>query len=139
MSYLLDTCAVSEATRPRPVASVLDWIAEQDELSMHLSVLTVGELHKGIERLSTSQRRRELSTWLDRLRSAFDGRILPVDEITATEWGRILARSERVGQPVPAIDALLAATAIVHGLAVVTRNTSHVARTGAAIVDPWEG
>lgn len=138
MSYLLDTCAVSEATKPRPVTSVLDWIAEQDELSLHLSVITLGELHKGIERLSQSQRRRSLRSWLDKLRTAFDGRILAVDEVTAVEWGRLLARAEQSGQPVPAIDALLASTAIVHGLAIVTHNTSHIARTGAAIVDPWE-
>jgi predicted nucleic acid-binding protein len=117
---------------------VLDWIAQQDELSLHISVITLGELHKGIERLALSQRRRQLHTWLDRLCSAFAGRILPIDEVTAIEWGRLLARNERQGNAVPAIDALLGATAIVHGLAVVTRNASHLARTGAAIVDPWE-
>jgi len=138
VSYLLDTCAVSEATKPRPATSVLEWIAEQDELSLHVSVLTIGELHKGIERLESSQRRRQLRTWLGHLTTAFESRILPVDEATAVEWGRLLARAERGGRVIPAIDALLGATAIVHGLAVVTRNTAHVAATGAAIVDPWE-
>jgi toxin FitB len=134
---LLDTCAISEATKPRPSTAVMSWFAEQDELSLYVSVLTLGELERGIARLDSSARPQQLRKWFERLRRAFQGRVLPVDEPTALEWGRLTAAAEREGKVLPVVDALLGATAIVHGIAVVTRNVSDIARTGAAIVDPW--
>ena len=137
MTYLLDTCALSEFTRPKPSASVDAWFAQIPEGTDFVSVLTLGELEKGITKLATSRRRASLEKWFGGLRDRFRDRILPVDEPVALEWGRIAARGELAGTPIPSIDALIAATAIVHGLAVVTRNTSDIARTGAPIVDPW--
>lgn len=109
-----------------------------DTCAEHVSTLTFGELEKGIAKLATTRRRAALEKWFGALRERFQGRVLAVDDVVALEWGRISARVEREGRPVPVVDALIAATAIVHGLAVVTRNTSDIARTGAPIVDPWE-
>ena len=135
--YLLDTCALSEFTKPKPSGSVDAWFAQLPEGSDFVSVLTLGELEKGITKLATSRRRASLEKWFAGLRDRLGDRVLPVDEPVALEWGRITARGELAGSPIPSIDALIGATAIVHGLAVVTRNTSDIARTGAPIVDPW--
>lgn len=137
MAYLLDTCALSEFTKPKPSASVDAWFAQIPDGTDFVSVLTLGELEKGITKLTSSRRRASLERWFGDLRDRFSGRILAVDEPVALEWGRITARAEIAGNPLPSIDALIAATAIVHGLAVVTRNTSDIARTGAPIIDPW--
>ena len=138
MSYLLDTCVVSEPTKPRPAARVVAWLQEADPESLYISVLTFGELEKGIERLAESQRKRGYRLWLERVRGQAAHRVLTVDDPIASEWGRMLARAEKKGSPLPVIDALLAATAIVHGLTIVTRNDSDIARTGASILDPWQ-
>jgi len=137
VGYLLDTCAISEFTKPKPSPSVDAWFAQLPEGVDHVSVLTLGELEKGIAKLATSRRRASLEGWFAGLRDRFRGRVLPVNEPVSLEWGRISARADRAGAPLPSIDALIAATAIVHGLAVVTRNTSDIARTGAPIIDPW--
>jgi predicted nucleic acid-binding protein len=136
VTYLLDTCALSEFTKPRPSAAVDSWFAQRPEGADFVSVLTLGELERGITKLASSKRRAGLERWFGDLRERFKGRILLVDEPVALEWGRITARAELAGTPVPSIDALIAATAIVHGLAVVTRNTSDIARTGAPVIDP---
>ncbi|MFI5307523.1 MAG: type II toxin-antitoxin system VapC family toxin [Polyangiales bacterium] len=137
MSYLLDTCVVSEPTKPRPSPDVIDWLRNEDPESCYLSVLTLGELEKGIERLASGARKRALRRWLETVRAEAADRVIAVDDAIATEWGRALARAEKQGQALPVIDALLGATAIVRGLTVVTRNGSDIARTGAAILDPW--
>lgn len=138
MSYLIDTCALSEFTKARPAASVDAWFAGVADGSDYVSVLTLGELEKGITKLTSSRRRSTLERWFADLRERFAGRILGIDESIALEWGRLSARCEATGQPVPVIDALLGATAIVNGLSVVTRNASDIARTGAPIIDPWQ-
>jgi predicted nucleic acid-binding protein len=137
VTYLLDTCALSEFTKPKPSPAVDSWFAQLPEGADFVSVMTLGELEKGITKLATSKRRAGLERWFGDLRERFKGRILLVDEPVALEWGRITARGELAGTPVPSIDALIAATAIVHGLAVVTRNTSDIARAGAPVIDPW--
>jgi predicted nucleic acid-binding protein len=137
VSYLLDTCVVSEPTKPRPAPTVTAWLSEVDPDDLYLSVLTLGELERGIERLADGRKKRGFRTWLERVRAESMDRILAVDDSIATEWGRILAKAEKAGSPLPVIDALIAATAIVRGLTVVTRNTSDIARAGAAILDPW--
>jgi predicted nucleic acid-binding protein len=137
VSYLLDTCVVSEPTKPRPSPAVLDWLRAVDPESCYLSVLTLGEIEKGIERLAAGGRRRALRHWLEGVRAEAVDRVVVVDDAIATEWGRLLARAEKRGDVLPVIDALLGATAIVRGLTVVTRNSSDIVRTGAAIFDPW--
>ena len=138
MAYLIDTCALSEFTKPKPSTNVDRWFASIPSGADFVSVLTLGELEKGVAKLATSKRRAALQRWFAELRDRFAARVIPVDEAVALEWGRISARGELAGRPLPSIDALIAATAIVHGLSVVTRNSSDIARTGAPIVDPWE-
>ena len=138
MSFLLDTCVVSELVRKRPHLPVLEWIGEQDEKSLYLSVVTIGEIEKGIARLPASTRRRGLQSWVRRdLVARFGERLLAVDIRAATRWGGMSGESERRGVPLPVIDSLIAATALVHGLAVVTRNVEDFERCGVACVNPW--
>ena len=135
MKALLDTCVVSELARPRRDPGVAAWVAATDEADLFLSVLTLGELRKGIERLPDSTRKDALRTWLENdLPARFRGRVLSVDAAVADAWGRLQARAP---QTLPAIDSLIAATARAHGLAVVTRNTADFSRCGVEVVDPW--
>ena len=139
MSFLLDTAVISELVRKRPSDVVLKWIDGQDEASLYLSVLTIGELEKGVARLPVSARRNRLQSWVRRdLPERFGGRLLPIDARTAARWGSIAGESEKRGRPLPVIDCLIAATALVHGLAVATRNVGDFARCGAACVNPWD-
>lgn len=139
MNYLFDTCVISEVVRPKPAARVLRWLEAVPNDRIYLSVLTLGELRKGILRLDDAAKARRLQTWLDtEVRGRFQSRLLPVDAEVSLEWGKLCATSERAGHPRPAIDALLAATAITHHLTLVTRNTADVAFTGADVFNPWE-
>ena len=105
---------------------------------MFLSVLTLGELQKGITKLSESHRKHSLQSWVDNdLRQRFKGRILVIDENVADVWGKIQGEAERRGKKMPVMDSLIAATAIAHGLAVVTRNTPDIQMSGVSIVNPW--
>jgi toxin FitB len=138
VSFLLDTAVVSELVRKSPSARVLKWIDGQDETSLHLSVLTIGELEKGVARLPASARRTRLISWVRRdLVERFGGRLLPIDTRTATRWGSVTGESERRGRPLPVIDSLIAATALVHGFTVVTRNVEDFERCGAGCFNPW--
>jgi len=133
--YLLDTCVLSDLASRRPSQPVVAWIGEQDENALALSVLTLGELHKGIAGISDERRRRKLEAWVEGdLRERFEGRILPVDEVVARTWGRIQARAPR---SLPVVDGLIAATAIAHGLVVVTRNVHDMEPSGVEVLDPW--
>lgn len=139
MNYLLDTCVISELTRLRPRRSVVQWIRSEPETKLHLSVLTVGELRKGIERLPGGRKRQKIEAWLNSdLRYRFFGRILPIDDEVAERWGVESAAAELAGAPMPVIDGLLAATALTHGMTVVTRNTRDMQRTGVRLLNPWE-
>ena len=139
MTFLLDTCVISELVRPRPDEKVVRWVDSVDERHLFLSVLTVGELEKGIAKLPESQRKTELRAWLEHdLAERFADRILPVDAAVAIAWGRTLGEAERGGVKLPVIDALLAATAEVHGLTLVTRNVADFERCTAPVFNPWE-
>ena len=139
MSFLLDTAVVSELIRKSPSVPVLKWIDGQDEASLYLSVLTIGEIEKGIAGLPASARRNRLQSWVRRdLIERFGGRLLPIDARTATRWGTIAGESEKRGRPLPVIDCLIAATALVHGLTVATRNIGDFERCGATCVNPWD-
>ena len=138
MRYLLDTCVISEPTKKQPSRKVLTWLDVQEELSLFLSVLTLGELQKGISKLPRSRRRSQLQHWVaQELPRRFTGRILPIDQEVATRWGIMSGDAEQAGHPIPVLDGLLAATALVAGMTLVTRNTLHMAHTGAMVFDPW--
>jgi predicted nucleic acid-binding protein len=136
--FLLDTNIISELVKPRPEVKVAAWIDSTDEHLLYLSVLTIGEIRKGITALGKPSRRVFLESWLDRdLAVRFAGRILPVDQPVADRWGLLAGRAAAAKHPLPVVDALLAATALQHNLTLVTRNTKDVAGTGVPVFDPW--
>jgi len=139
--YLLDTYVISELMKPKPARSVADWIVSTPEELMHLSVITIGEIRKGIDLLDEGERRRgALQSWLDHdLRVRFAGRLLSFDEWVAERWGQIEALAKRQRVTLSTIDAQLAATALHHGLTFVTRNTADVRLTGVPLFNPWSG
>jgi len=133
--YLLDTCVLSELIKRQPNRSVIAWIQEQDEPALFVSVLTFGELEKGISKLPDGRRRQELSAWVDHdLRRRFGGRILPFEYEAACRWGEISGVAELAGTPMPVIDSMLAAIALIHGLTLVTRNTPDVAPSNVPVL-----
>jgi predicted nucleic acid-binding protein len=139
MNYILDTCVVSELAKPRPEKKVVNWIDGYNEEFFFLSVLTLGEIQKGIAKLKDEKRKAAYQRWLDTdLRNRFYNRILPIDQEVALSWGILQGKAESTGRPLPTIDGLLGATAIVHNLTVVTRNEIDLAATGALLFNPWK-
>jgi predicted nucleic acid-binding protein len=139
MRYLLDTNVISEFRKPHPNPNVLAWLDQVDSETVYLSVITVGELQKGIARLPDEKRRRSLQTWLeDDLLVRFAGRIASLDVEVMLRWGSLLADLERTGKMMPAVDSLIAATAIHGGFVIVTRNESDFVHSGVAILNPWQ-
>lgn len=137
--FLLDTNCISELVRRLPEPRVMQWFAVADESLLHLSVLTLGEIRKGIVTLAASQRRTRLETWLEvELRARFSGRVLPVDSEIADRWGTLATVAARSGRPLSVIDGLLAATALHHNLTLVSRNVSDFAGTPVIVVNPWQ-
>ena len=136
MTYLLDTSVISEGRKRRPDPRVVRWIADVASSELFLSVLVLGEIAHGIERL---RRRNDdvqadaIAAWLGVVKTTYADRVLPVTAAVAERWGRLNA-----ARPLPAIDGLLAATALEHGLTLVTRDTRPLARTGVAFSDPWQ-
>ncbi|NED99406.1 type II toxin-antitoxin system VapC family toxin [Phytoactinopolyspora halotolerans] len=140
MSYLLDTNVVSEWLKPQPDPGLVSWTHTVDEDRTYLSVVTIGELREGMERMPPGRRRERHTEWLDDdLLVRFEGRVLPVDVEVADAWGRMMARTKKVGRCVEVVDALIAATAEAHRLEVVTRNVAHFSATGVKICNPWSG
>ena len=139
MRYLLDTNVLSEAARPEPAAAVVTWLSEQSPLELAISVLTLGEIGKGVALLNAGARRNRLEDWLRaELPRQFTGRVLAVDEAVALAWGRLSADARAEGRPLPVIDGLLLATADVHRLTLVTRNVRDCAGRGVPVHDPWD-
>lgn len=134
MSWLVDTNVLSELTRRAPDATVQGWLVEHEE-DLFISVLTFGELEKGVRMAAEVSRQKRLRAWLQNdVRAWFAGKILPIDENVATTWAEMLARARN---PLPAIDSLIGATAITHQLTVVTRDEADMERTGAKVFNPW--
>jgi hypothetical protein len=130
--YLLDTCIISEARRKTPQAVM--WLQKAHSDTLHLSVITIGEVMKGVMmKLRTDPpAAASLLRWLDELRFVYSARILPVDDAVATGWGRLMVQRSR-----PVADALIAATAKVHNKVLVTRNVADFEGTGVDVIDPW--
>lgn len=138
MSYLLDTCVLSEYTKKQPDPGVLAWVAGMPESELHLSVITLGEIQRGIERLADSPRKTALQTWLhDDLRLRFGPRLLPVDSEVMLGWGVLAARLEKSGRVLPFADGLIAAACMRQNLILVTRNVRDFEDTGVQIINPW--
>lgn len=138
MSWLLDTCALSEYAKKAPAPQVIAWLDEQEEASLFISVISLGEIEKGILKLAATDPRRsqKLTAWLGRLEQRFSGRILPLDTAVLQAWAQIASRSELAGHPLPVMDSLLMSTAQCHGLTVVTRNLQDFAPYPQAF-NPW--
>jgi toxin FitB len=137
--FLLDTNCISEVVCTRPEPRVLEWMEAADECLLFLSVLTLGEIRKGIARLPQNRWRTHLESWLElELRGRFAGKILPVDGAVADRWGLLAADAKRKGSSLSAIDGLLAATALEHNLTLVSRNVTDFANTALSILNPWE-
>lgn len=139
MNYLLDTCVLSEFIKPRPSPRLIRWLDGMDDLHLAISVLSIGELQRGISRLSPGTRRDSLQQWLNQeLLLRFAGRVLPLELNAALLWGQLVGEAIAPGKTLPAMDVLLAATAIEQGMILATRNVKDFSRMPLRIFNPWE-
>ena len=139
MKALLDTCVISELISKQPNPKVIEYVDSLDLEDVYLSVITIGEIVKGIEKLSRPRRKTDLQAWLkDDLLVRFEGNIVALDTDVLIEWGTLTARLESAGKAMPAIDSLIAATALAKKMILVTRNVSDFATTTVDILNPWE-
>ena len=138
MRYLLDTNVLSEPARPDPDPRVLAWLGAQAQIDVAISVITLGEIGRGVDLLAPGRRRTRLREWLEvDVPRRFHERVLPIDDRVARAWGRLSAEAERKGRRLPALDGLLLGTAAVHDLVFVTRNERDCADRGVPILNPW--
>lgn len=139
MKFLLDTCLLSEIFVAHPNQGVTEWVMAVDENETATSVIVVGELERGVQKLTAGEKKTRLEAWLhEQLLPRFRGRLLAFDLDASLAWGDLVASLERKGTPRPAVDTMLAATALVHNLTLVTRNESDFADTGVNILNPWK-
>ena len=139
MNYLLDTCVISELVAKRPSSQVIAWIDSIEERRLHLSVMTLGEIQKGIEKLSDSERKTRLVIWLnEELPRRFADRIVPIDAKVMLEWGRLTGSLEKKGKPMSVIDSLIATIALHNNFILVTRNEADFENADIEILNPWE-
>ncbi len=138
MKYLLDTCVISEIIKPQADENVISWIQNQDEESLYLSVLTFGEIEKGIEKSPDGSKKRKLQLWVEEdLKKRFEGRIVPINIDVSVKWGAIQGIAELQGKPMLAIDGLIAVSGLIHNCIVVTRNVSDMEQSTVELFNPW--
>lgn len=137
MRLLLDTCAISALRKLDINLKVKELLDTVDEKDVFMSVISFGELVKGIFFLQEGRSKRRLLSWLGGIERMFGDRILNVDQETARIWGEITAKARKTGKTIPASDGLIAASALQHGLHLLTQNSRDFAATGAMLVDPW--
>ena len=136
MRYLLDTNTISETLKRNPTARLIAWLDGTPSSLCYISALTLGEVRKGVEKLPPGAQRDRIRNWLEvDLPAQFEGNILPVDTEVADRWGRLVA--EQSATPRPIIDSLIAATALAHGLMLVTRDADLVGIPGLEVINPW--
>lgn len=139
MAYLLDTCTISEMVAVKPNPKVLSWFESQNEKTLFLSIITVGEIEKGIYQLPASRKRTLLETWLfDELVPGFHGRVLEINRKLMTTWAKMIADLKTKGIIRPSFDSLIEATALHHQLILVTRNVKNFQDSQVTILNPWE-
>ena len=139
MKYLLDTCVISELIKPQPNQDVVTWLQSQAESDLYLSVLTFGEIEKGIEKAVNEARKSKLKLWVEEdLKQRFKGRILAIDLDVCTKWGEIQAKTELLGKPMPTIDGLIVVSALVNNCIMVTRNVKDMQQSGVELFNPWK-
>jgi predicted nucleic acid-binding protein len=137
LKVLLDTCVLSELRRPKCNKVVRQAVESLDDESLFVSVISIGEIAKGIALLRDGDNKRALQTWLQGIERNYADRILPIDLETTRIWGQITATAQKAGRQIPASDGLIAATARRHGLHVMTRNTADFESTGVLVLNPW--
>lgn len=138
MSFLLDTCVLSELVAKRPSPQAVAWVDSVDDAQLYLSAITVGEIARGIEKPPASARRERLHAWLqEELLARFEGHILSIDVPVMLRWGRLVTEVERQGRTLPAMDSRIAALALHNEMPLVTRNEADFAGTDVRIVNPW--
>jgi predicted nucleic acid-binding protein len=138
VTYLLDTCVVSELIARHPHPDVVRWVDRVDEDMLFLSVITIGEVQRGVARIHDSPRKRELQAWLqDDLLVRFGERILPIDVEVMLAWGELAAQLDRQGRRMPAMDSVIAATCLGRGLTLVTRDVADFLHSGVELLNPW--
>ena len=139
MAYLLDTCTISEMVSVKPNQAVLDWFEHQLEETLYLSVITLGEIQKGINQLVAGKRRVQIETWFfDELVPGFQRRVLNIDEKLITTWAKMITELKKQGITRPSLDSLIEATALHHNLILVTRNQKNFFNSKVSILNPWD-
>jgi len=139
MKYLLDTCVISEVIKKEPNANVLSWLQTQNEEDLYLSVLTFGEIQKGIEKAPDNTRKKKLKLWVEEdLKKRFKDRIIPIDLKIVSNWGVIQGIAESSGKTMPTIDGLIAVSGLSHNCIVATRNISDMKQSTAELFNPWD-
>lgn len=137
MNYLLDTCVISELVKPSPNEKVIDWLSSTPNERLFLSVITIGEIRKGLTKLPDSKKKNQLTNWLNTLLEDYKTRIYSIDLTVAENWGVIQGKAENTGNPIASVDALIAAVAHTHSLIIVTRNESDFKSSNVTILNPW--
>lgn len=138
MKYLLDTCVISEFVKPAPNMNVLLWFETVQSDQLYISVLSIGELREGIYRLPKSKKKQKLSFWLESILSEYDDRILPITLHIAENWGIVHGKACQKGKTLPAIDGLIAATALTSNMVLVTRNVKDFKAVSVELLNPWD-
>lgn len=137
MKYLLDTCFVSELTKPEPNRGVTEWLQTVNTEDLYLSVISMGEIKKGIHKLPISKKKQTLLLWAETLLADYQERILGLDLAVMENWSVMIAAAEKSGQPVASMDSLIAATAYTHHLTLITRNESDFVACDIALINPF--
>jgi predicted nucleic acid-binding protein len=137
LNYLLDTCVISELVKQTPDANVVDWLSNTPTERLYLSVITIGEVRKGLTKLPDSKRKDLLTNWLNSLLEDYQNRIYSINLTVAENWGIIQGKAEKKGTPISSIDSLIAAIAYTHNLVLVTRNVRDFEASNLLIQNPW--
>ena len=138
MNYLLDTCVISELVKPSPNATVIDWLDATPNERLFLSVITIGEIRKGLAKLPESKKRTSLTNWFNILLEDYRTRIHPINLTVAENWGAIQGIAEKCGHPMASVDSMIAAVAYTYNLVLVTRNESDFTASNLPIINPWQ-
>ena len=137
MKYIIDTCVISEILKPKPNKKVVEYLNSIDDSKLYMSAMTIGELHKGIQKLRESKRKWELFSWLDAIEEEYENRILPFNKEGGIYWGRMMSGLDSKGKTMSAFDSIIAATGLEHHLYLITRNVKDFKECGVDIINPW--
>lgn len=137
MNYLLDTCIISELVKPTPNENVINWLNQTPNERLFLSVITIGEIRKGLTKLPESKKKNRLTNWLNTLLEDYQARIYSINLTIAENWGNIQGKAENNGTPLASLDSLIAAVAYTYNLIVVTRNESDFTASNVTLLNPW--